>query len=65
MLAVEFENFQENKQVIDALINGSGDSKSPGILPAVFTDWFLFASNCMRIVPLLLFLPMKLIQPAV
>ena len=40
MMAVEFESFELNKQVIDALIaNG------------VFTDWFLFAANCLRIVP--------------
>jgi acetylornithine/N-succinyldiaminopimelate aminotransferase len=40
MLAVEFENFPVNKKVIDALIERG-----------VFTDWFLFASNCLRIVP--------------
>ncbi len=40
MIAVEFESFEFNKKVIDALI-GYG----------VFTDWFLFASNCLRIVP--------------
>lgn len=40
MLAVEFESFDYNKKVIDTLI-GQG----------VFTDWFLFASNCLRIVP--------------
>ena len=40
MIAVEFENFELNKKIIDALIaNG------------VFTDWFLFAANCLRIVP--------------
>ncbi|MGH2564265.1 MAG: aspartate aminotransferase family protein [Ginsengibacter sp.] len=40
MIALEFENFEKNKRVIDALIaNG------------VFTDWFLFASECLRIVP--------------
>ncbi len=40
MMAVEFESFEMNKRVIDALIaNG------------VFTDWFLFAANCLRIVP--------------
>lgn len=40
MIALEFENFEENKKVIDALIaNG------------VFTDWFLFASECLRIAP--------------
>ena len=40
MLAVEFENFEFNKRVIDALIE-----------QGVFTDWFLFAANCLRIVP--------------
>ncbi|MEY2916781.1 MAG: hypothetical protein RIS73_495, partial [Bacteroidota bacterium] len=40
MLAVEFESFEINKKIIDALI-----------LAGVFTDWFLFASNCLRIVP--------------
>ena len=40
MLALEFESFEQNKKVIDALI-GKG----------VFTDWFLFASSCLRIVP--------------
>lgn len=40
MLALEFENFEENKKVIDALIS-----------KGVFTDWFLFASECLRIVP--------------
>ncbi len=40
MMAVEFENFDLNKKVIDALIVAN-----------VFTDWFLFASNCLRIVP--------------
>ncbi len=42
MMAVEFENFETNKRVIDALIAGS---------PGVFTDWFLFASQSLRIVP--------------
>jgi len=40
MIAVEFENFETNKKVIDALI-----------MQGVFTDWFLFAANCLRIVP--------------
>jgi acetylornithine/N-succinyldiaminopimelate aminotransferase len=40
LMAVEFENFQTNKRIIDACI---GD----GLL----TDWFLFASNCLRIAP--------------
>jgi acetylornithine/succinyldiaminopimelate/putrescine aminotransferase len=40
MMAVEFEDFEMNKKVIDALI-----------VAGVFTDWFLFAANCLRIVP--------------
>lgn len=40
MLAVEFDNFTINKKIIDHLIENG-----------VFTDWFLFASNCLRIVP--------------
>jgi acetylornithine/succinyldiaminopimelate/putrescine aminotransferase len=40
MIAVEFENFQFNKKVIDACIE-----------QGVFTDWFLFASNALRIAP--------------
>lgn len=40
MIAVEFESFEQNKMIIDALIE-----------EGVFTDWFLFASNCLRIVP--------------
>jgi acetylornithine/N-succinyldiaminopimelate aminotransferase len=40
MIALEFENFEENKKVIDALIDNG-----------VFTDWFLFVPECLRIVP--------------
>ena len=40
MFAVEFADFAENKSIIDAVIE-----------QGVFTDWFLFASNCLRIVP--------------
>ena len=40
MMAVEFESFELNKKVIDQLI-----------LQGIFTDWFLFAANCLRIVP--------------
>ena len=40
MIAVEFADFDMNKKVIDALI-----------IAGVFTDWFLFAANCLRIVP--------------
>ena len=40
MIAVEFDDFEFNKKVIDALIE-----------QGIFTDWFLFAPNCLRIVP--------------
>ena len=40
MMAIEFESFEMNKKVIDQLI-----------IEGVFTDWFLFASTCLRIVP--------------
>lgn len=40
MLAIEFENFEFNKQLIDACIEDG-----------LITDWFLFASNKMRIAP--------------
>jgi acetylornithine/succinyldiaminopimelate/putrescine aminotransferase len=40
MMAVEFDSFEMNKQVIDALI-----------VEGIFTDWFLFTANCLRIVP--------------
>ncbi|RFS22486.1 aspartate aminotransferase family protein [Chitinophaga silvatica] len=46
MIAVEFENFETNKKVIDYCI-------SKGVL----TDWFLFAAECMRIVPPLIITP--------
>ena len=40
MIAVLFENFETNKKIIDALI-----------VQGVFTDWFLFAPNALRISP--------------
>ena len=46
MIAIEFEHYAFNKQVIDAVIE-----------KGVFTDWFLFASNCLRIVPPLVISP--------
>jgi acetylornithine/N-succinyldiaminopimelate aminotransferase len=49
MIAVEFDSFEMNKKVIDALLQGPGRLELPG--PRVFTDWFLFASNCLRIAP--------------
>ena len=40
MIAIEFENFEVNKKVIDGCIKAG-----------IFTDWFLFAPHCLRIVP--------------
>jgi acetylornithine/succinyldiaminopimelate/putrescine aminotransferase len=40
MIAVHFENFETNKKIIDRCIQ-----------KGVFTDWFLFASNALRIAP--------------
>lgn len=40
MIALEFEDFEQNKKMIDRLLE-----------KGVFTDWFLFASQCLRIVP--------------
>ena len=39
-MSVEFDSFETNKKVIDACIQNG-----------VITDWFLFASNCLRISP--------------
>ena len=40
MIALEFENFEENKRIIDKLIERG-----------IFTDWYLFAPQCLRIAP--------------
>jgi acetylornithine/succinyldiaminopimelate/putrescine aminotransferase len=40
LLAAEFESFDENKLIIDRLIE-----------KGIVTDWFLFAPNCLRIAP--------------
>ena len=40
MMALEFESFEQNKKVIEGLLK-----------EGFFTDWFLFASECLRIVP--------------
>ena len=39
-MAVEFDSFEMNKKIIDALIE-----------KGVFSDWFLFASHSLRIAP--------------
>jgi len=46
MMAVEFDSFEMNKKVIDLLIDVENNAGF-----GVFTDWFLFAPNCLRIVP--------------
>jgi 4-aminobutyrate aminotransferase-like enzyme len=40
LMAIEFDSFDQNKEIIDICIQRG-----------VFTDWFLFASHCMRIAP--------------
>ena len=45
MMAVEFDSFETNKKVIDACINRKKGQRR------VLTDWFLFAPQCLRIVP--------------
>lgn len=40
MMALSFQSFDENKKIIDALM-----------AEGLFTDWFLFADNCLRIAP--------------
>jgi len=39
-MAVEFDSFEDNKKIIDTCIENG-----------IMTDWFLFASNCLRISP--------------
>lgn len=50
MIAIEFESAEENRKIIDALLQVSGNLESPDT-SAIFTDWFLFAPQCLRIVP--------------
>jgi len=40
LMTIEFESWDINKKIIDLCIEGG-----------VFTDWFLFAPNCMRLAP--------------
>ena len=43
MLALEFESAEENKRIIDALLQLPGGLESHDNSPAVFTDWFLLS----------------------
>jgi acetylornithine/succinyldiaminopimelate/putrescine aminotransferase len=45
MIAVHFDDYKTNKLVIDELVAGPADALG------VFTDWFLFADNALRIAP--------------
>lgn len=45
MIAVHFEDYKTNKFVIDELVSGPAEELG------VFTDWFLFADNALRIAP--------------
>lgn len=47
MLAIELENFDKVKQMITYCLQPDGGNGKVG----VFADWFLFAPNCIRIVP--------------
>ena len=49
LIALEFDSFEKNKKVIDACI-GAG----------LLTDWFLFATNCLRIAPPLTISPAEI-----
>jgi len=51
MIAIEFENSDVNKKIIDALLQIPGSINTAVTTPAIFTDWFLFAPQCLRIVP--------------
>ena len=51
MIAVEFDSFEQNKKVIDGLLE-----------EGVFSDWFLFAPQCLRIVPPLIITPDEIIE---
>jgi acetylornithine/N-succinyldiaminopimelate aminotransferase len=49
MLAVEFDNFETNKKIIDRCIQNG-----------IITDWFLHCSNAMRIAPPLIINPAEI-----
>ena len=57
MIALEFKSFEMNKNVIDELLKPSNSSNG-----LVFTDWFLFAPNCLRIAPPLTITPEEISQ---
>lgn len=73
MIAVELESFELVKEVIAACIGKNAFQKqdvpsdqqtnnSQDLVTGVFTDWFLFAPNCIRIVPPLMISPQQIQQ---
>lgn len=51
MLAVELEDFDRVKQVIAYGLPAAGAGRGEDGIAGVFTDWFLFAPQCIRLVP--------------
>lgn len=51
MLAIEFDSFEQNKRVIDLLIE-----------KGIVTDWFLFAPHCLRIAPPLIITEEQIVE---
>src|SRR5690606_6336068 len=49
MMAVELESFEDVLKLIDLIC--LKNVTSPVNKVGVFTDWFLFAKNCVRVVP--------------
>ena len=49
LLALEFESFEKNKEIIDRCLD-----------MGVLTDWFLFADHCLRIAPPLIITPKEI-----
>jgi adenosylmethionine-8-amino-7-oxononanoate aminotransferase len=45
LMALHFDDYAQNKKVIDACLN------KKQFATGVFTDWFLFAANALRIAP--------------
>ena len=51
MLAVELEDFDKVKKVIAFCLGAAAGNRETQDVAGVFTDWFLFAPQCIRLVP--------------
>jgi acetylornithine/succinyldiaminopimelate/putrescine aminotransferase len=51
MLAIELEDFEQVKKVIAFCLGTEVKNKGTQDIAGVFTDWFLFAQHCIRLVP--------------